>query len=125
MRNSYALGNKIWLNSKNIKIKQNRTLKAQFFGRFQVLRLVDKQAYKIEFSKELKIYDVFYLSLQKQDTKKKKQVEIPVKLVKDNNDKNEIKAIHNSAVYICKSESNPPGLYYLVLKKGYFQEENT
>ena len=42
MRNSYALGNKIWLNSKNIKIKQNRTLKAQFFGRFQVLRLVDK-----------------------------------------------------------------------------------
>ena len=31
---SYALGKKIWLNSKYIKTKQNRKLEAKFFGSF-------------------------------------------------------------------------------------------
>ena len=43
---SYASGDKVWLNSKYIKIKQNRKLKAKFFGLFQVLHPVEKQAYK-------------------------------------------------------------------------------
>ena len=45
---SYAPGNKIWLNSKYIKIKQNRKLEAKFFRPFRVLHLVGKQAYKLE-----------------------------------------------------------------------------
>ena len=48
---SYASGNKIWLNSKYIKIKCNQKLEAKFFGQFQVLRLVEKQAYKLELLK--------------------------------------------------------------------------
>ena len=39
---SYALSDKVWLNSKYIKIKQNRKLEAKFFGPFQVLHLVWK-----------------------------------------------------------------------------------
>ena len=39
---SYAPGNKIWLNSKYIKTKQNRKLEAKFFGSFQVLYPVGK-----------------------------------------------------------------------------------
>ena len=31
---SYAAGNKVWLNSKYIKTKQNRKLEAKFFGPF-------------------------------------------------------------------------------------------
>ena len=42
---SYAPGDKVWLNSKYIKTKQNRKLKAKFFGPFQVLHPVRKQAY--------------------------------------------------------------------------------
>ena len=39
---SYVFGEKNWLNSKFIKIKQNRRLEAKFFGPFQVLYLVGK-----------------------------------------------------------------------------------
>ena len=39
---SYAPGEKVWLNSKYIKTKQNRKLKAKFFGFFQILHLVGK-----------------------------------------------------------------------------------
>ena len=45
---SYAPGDKVWLNSKYIKTKRNRKLEAKFFGPFQVLHLVGRQAYKLE-----------------------------------------------------------------------------
>ena len=31
---SYALGNKVWLNSKHLKTKRNRKLEAKFLGPF-------------------------------------------------------------------------------------------
>ena len=39
---NYTSKDKIWLNSKYIKIKQNRKLEAKFFGPFQKLHLVNK-----------------------------------------------------------------------------------
>ena len=45
---SYVPNNKVWLNSKYVKTKQNRKLKAKFFRMFQVLHSVGKQAYKLE-----------------------------------------------------------------------------
>ena len=39
---SYALGEKVWLNSKYIKTKRNRKLEEKFFGPFQVLHLMGK-----------------------------------------------------------------------------------
>ncbi len=45
---SYASGKKVWLNSKYIKTKRNKTLKSKFFGPFQVCHTVGKQAYKQE-----------------------------------------------------------------------------
>ena len=45
---SYALGKKVWLNSKYIKTKRNKKLENKFFGPFQVLYIVGKQAYKLE-----------------------------------------------------------------------------
>ena len=49
---NYLLDNKTWLNSKYIKTKQNRKLKAKFFGLFQVLHLVGKQTYKLKLLKK-------------------------------------------------------------------------
>ncbi len=49
---SYAPGNKIWLNSKYIQTKQNRKLKAKFFGPCRVLYPVGKQAYKLGLPKK-------------------------------------------------------------------------
>ena len=45
---SYALGKKIWLNSKYIKTKKNKKLENKFFGPFQVFNAVGKQIYKLE-----------------------------------------------------------------------------
>ena len=49
---SYAPGEKVWLNSKYIKIKQNCKLEAKFFRPFRSLRLVGKQAYKLKLPKK-------------------------------------------------------------------------
>ena len=49
---SYAPGNKVWLNSKYIKPKQNQKLEAKFFGPFQVLYPVGKQVYKLKLPKK-------------------------------------------------------------------------
>ena len=45
---SYVLGEKVWLNSKYIKTKQNQKLEANFFGPFQILHPVEKQVYKLD-----------------------------------------------------------------------------
>ena len=55
--------NKVWLNSKYIKIKQNRMLEAKFFGPFQVFHLVGKQTYKLELPVKWRINNVFHMSL--------------------------------------------------------------
>ncbi len=45
---SYTPGEKVWLNGKYIKTKRNKKLENKFFGPFQVLHAVEKQAYKLE-----------------------------------------------------------------------------
>ena len=56
---SYAPVDKVWLNSKYVKIKCNRELEAKFFGPFQVLHPVEMQAYKLELPKRWKMHNVF------------------------------------------------------------------
>ena len=69
---NYAPGNKIWLNSKYIKIKQNQKLEDKFFKSFRVLHLVSKQAYKLKLPKKWKIHKVFHVLLLEQNTTRKK-----------------------------------------------------
>ena len=49
---SYTPGEEVLLNSKYIKTKRNKKLKAKFFGLFRVFHLVEKQAYQLELSKK-------------------------------------------------------------------------
>ena len=60
---SYASGERVWLNIKHIKTKRNRKLKAKFFGLVWVLHLVGKQVYKLELLAKWRIQDVFHMSL--------------------------------------------------------------
>ena len=126
---SYVLGNKIWLNSKYLKTKQNRKLQAKFFGPFQVLDPVGKQVYKLELPRKWKMHDVFHVSLLEQDTTRKEQVYeklTELDFEAGDSEEYEVKAIWDSAVYANKLKSGYlPGLYYLVAWKGYSEEENT
>ena len=49
---SYVPGDKVWLSSKHLKIKQNRKLEVKFLGFFQILHPVGKQAFKLELPKK-------------------------------------------------------------------------
>ena len=124
---NYAPSDKVWLSSKYIKTKKNWKLEGKFFGLFQVLYPIGKQAYKLELPKEWKIHNVFHVSLLERDTRKKERVKkVPELNAGDDSKEYKVEAIQDSAVYTMESESGHlPGLYYLVAWKGYPKEENT
>ena len=68
---SYALGEKVWLNSKHIKMKWHRKLKAKIFGFLEVFHPIGKQAYKLERPAKWRIYDMFHVLVVKQDITRK------------------------------------------------------
>ena len=84
---SYFSGDKVWLNSKYIKTKCYQKLEAKFFGPFQILHLVEKQAYKFKLLKLGKIHDVFHISLLEQDTTRKELIDKRVTALKAGNSK--------------------------------------
>ena len=53
------------------KLSKIASWKLSFFGSFQVLYLVGKQAYKLKLLKKKKIYKIFYISLLEEDLTKK------------------------------------------------------
>ena len=117
---SYTSGDKVWLNSKYLKTKQNRKLEAKFFGPFRVLHPIGKQAYKFELQKKWTIHNVFHVSLLEQDITRKKRVKKISEL--DVGDKGseeyKLEAIRDSAFQANESElGHLAGLYYLVAGK--------
>ncbi len=126
---SYVLGNKIWLNSKYIKIKRNQKLETRFFGLFRVLDPVGRHASKLELPKRLRIHDMFHMSLLEQNITKKGRVVKNVRQIdfdagNNQNREYEVETIWNSMVYARESASHLPKLYYLVFWKSYL-EKNT
>ena len=110
---SYASSDKVWLNSKYIKIKRNRKLEAKFFGPFRVLHPVGKQVYKLELPRKWRIHDVFHVSLLEQDTTRKGRVDDDATELDagDDSGEYEMEAICDSAVYARESElGHLPGL---------------
>ena len=100
-------------------------MEVKFFGPFQVLHPVGKQAYKLDYPKKWKIYNGFYVSLLEQDTIRKGR-EFSVPEFKPGNDKEyKVEAIQDSAVYAKEVDGHFPGLYYLVAWKSYSKEKNT
>ena len=49
---NYALGDKVWLSSKHLKMKRNCKLESKFLGLFWVLHPISKQAYQLKLRKK-------------------------------------------------------------------------
>ena len=118
------------MNNKYIKTKRNHKLEFKFFGPFQVLHPVEKQAYKLKLPKRWRIHDVFHVSLLEQNTTRKRRVDektLQLEFEDDSEGKEyEIEAICNSAVYAEESESGQlPGLYYLISWNDFPEENNS
>ena len=95
-------------------------MELKFFVPFQVLHLVGKQAYKLELPKKWRIYDVFYLSLLKQNTTRKEQVDenatTELEFEADDDEEYKVKRIRDSAVYAKELDTKHLlELYYFVL----------
>ena len=86
------------------------------------------QTYKLELPKNSKIYNVFYVSMLKQNITRKGRInefaEVP-EFEPGNNKEYKMKAIQDSAVYAKKKDRHLLGLYYLISWKRYMEEENT
>ena len=107
---SYASSEKVWLNSKFIKTKQNRNLEAKLFGPFQVLHPIGKQTYKLELPKKWRIHDIFYMSILEQDTKRKGRKFIVPDFQPGDDKEYKVEAIQDSTVYTKKANRHLPGL---------------
>ena len=91
-----------------------------------MLHPIGKQAYKLELPRNWKFHNVFHVSLLEQDTIRKGQkFSVPEFESGDDDKKYELEAIRDSAVYAKEANRHLPGLYYLVVWKGYLKEENT
>ena len=124
----YVSGDKIWLNNKYIKTKQNQKLEAKFFRPFKVLHPIGKQDYKLKLPKQWKIYNIFHLSLLEQSIIQKEQINkkiIELECNAGNSQEFKVEAVWENAIYANKAEGHLPGLYYLIVWKRYFEEENT
>ena len=126
---SYGPGDKVWLNSKYLKIKQNRKLEPKFFRLFWVLNPVKKRVYKLKLLRNWRIYDVFHISPLEQDTTRKERLDeklTELDFEAGISEEYKVEAIWDSAIYVIKSESGHISwLYYLVAWKSYPKEENT
>lgn len=73
--------------------------------------------YKLKLLKKWKIYNVFYMSLLKQNIRKKREIEkiTQLKLEDRNSKKYKIKTNYASTVYDNKAEAYLPSFYFLVL----------
>ncbi len=86
---------------------KNKKLESKFFGPFQVLHTVKKQAYKLELPTKWKIHNIFYVSLLEKDIIWKGRVdnkalpepEKDLEFEAGSSKEYEVKAIIDSAMY--------------------------
>jgi hypothetical protein len=117
----FAVGEKVWLDSRNLWLKTNSPkLTDRRLGPFEVTEKLSNRAYQLKLPENLKIHDVFYvglLSKVKEDEVRPILVE-PGPLEVEGEEEYEVEEIIDS-------ERRQDGWYYRVKWKGYGPESNT
>jgi hypothetical protein len=118
---TFEIGEKVWLDSRNIKLRTNSIkLTDRRLGPFKVMERLSDRAYRLDLPESLKIHNVFYvglLSKVKEDEARPILGE-PGPLEVEGEEEYEVEEIVDS-------ERCPDGWYYTVKWKGYGPESNT
>ena len=107
---NYAPGEKIWLISKQIKIKRDQKLEANFFRLFRVLYSVRKQVYKLELQAKQRINNLFHVLLLEQNTTRKGREFSMSKFEPGENKEYKVKTIQDSSIYTKEADRHLPRL---------------
>lgn len=70
---NYKISEKVYLNGKNIRTKQNNKLKWKMFGPFEIINIKNMQAYKLALLPHWKIHNIFHVSLLEKTIPKKEK----------------------------------------------------
>ena len=123
---SFKVGQKVWLNVKNFILPQGITLKfmAKFAGPFPIVKQVFDDAYKLALPPEIKVHQMFHVSLLKEYFEdsvrpEREQVLQPVSKLVGNHEKYEVETILN------KRKLRSRDMEYLLKWRGYHVKEAT
>ena len=118
---TFKVGDKVWLNAKNIRtVRPSKKLDYKYFGPFQILDVVGKQAYRLQLPSTFRgVHNVFHVSLlEEYKTTADREEAKPPPIEVDGQDAYEIEEILDSKVRYGK-------LSYLVKWLGYPNSDDT
>jgi hypothetical protein len=118
---TFDMGEKVWLDSQNLKLKTNSTkLTDRHLGPFEILEKLSERAYQLDLPEHLKIHNVFYVRLlsKVKEDESRPILREPGPLEVEGEEEYEVEEIVDS-------EHHPNGWYYRVKWKGYGPESNT
>uniref|UniRef100_A0A8C5Q2S0 Uncharacterized protein n=1 Tax=Leptobrachium leishanense TaxID=445787 RepID=A0A8C5Q2S0_9ANUR len=118
---AYALGNKVWLATKNIKLHcPSRKLGPKFIGPFPITKIISPTAVQLSLPESYKIHPVFHVSLLRLASEDPFPGRIPPRPgpVSSDDDRYEVKDLLDSRIRRNKLE-------YLVRWKGYGSDEDS
>ena len=122
LHKTFDIGQKVWLIRKNVKTNRpSEKLDHRRLGPFQITEVINPVAYRLKLSPEMKIHDVFHVSLLENYSESSipgRLVPPPPPILIDDNLEYEVEEILDSRVRRKKKE-------YLVSWKGYTSSENT
>lgn len=133
----FAVGQKVWLSTKNITLKMVGTPKflPKFIGPFPIAKKVNAVAYKLQLPPCLKrIHSVFHASLLAEYHENTEQQPAPLPTITDDGLEYEVEAILNHRYRVSGGKWNKTKTHkfgrkrtteYLVKWKGYQVEDNT
>jgi hypothetical protein len=119
--NSFEVGEKVWLDSRNLRLKTNSPkLTDRRLGPFEVTEKLSERAYHLKLPENLKIHDVFYVGLLSKvnEDPARPITQEPGPLVVEGEEEYKVEEIIDS-------ERRPDRWYYRVKWKGYGPESNT
>jgi Integrase zinc binding domain/Chromo (CHRromatin Organisation MOdifier) domain len=126
---TFAVGDEVLLSTKNLKLKSDapRKLLPRFIGPYKVLGLIGKVAYKLELPEQMRVHNVFHVSLLSKYVSDGKVHPLPPQVV-DGELEYEVEAITAHEVVKggkSKGKAHKPQVRFLTAWKGYGREHDS